>query len=349
MIRVAALTSGRNVPSSRFRVRQFLEPLRRVGIDVTEYPLAVDKYGTRPGRLGARALTARKILGRVRGVRATRGADVTWLERELVPGRLTLEGMTRRPRVFDVDDALWLNGVPGFSERIARLCEGVIAGNEFLAAHYREAGVRVWVIPTSIDTEVWSPGPTRPAGGFTIGWIGTSSNLPFLRAIVDPLTGFLRRHAEARLLVVSDREPEPMALPDGRLIWKPWSAEAEVALVRQMDVGLMPLPDTDWARGKCSCKMLSYMAVGIPVVVSPVGTNAEVLLKGSAGLTARREDDWAAALETLRADPDTARKMGAEGRRIVEQHFSVEAATDKIASVFREVAGGATGPAESVS
>lgn len=349
MIRVAALTSGWNVPSSRFRVRQFLEPLRRIGIDVTEHTLAIDKYGTRPGRFGAHALTARKILGRLEGVRASRAADVTWLERELVPGRLTLEGLTKRPRVFDVDDALWLNGVPGFSERIVRLCDGVIAGNEFLATHYRETGIRVWMIPTSIDTEIWSPGPTRLMDSFTIGWIGTSSNLPFLRAIADPLAEFLRRHPEARLLVVSDREPEPMGLSDGRSIWRPWSAEAEVTLVRQMDVGLMPLPDTEWARGKCSCKMLSYMAVGIPVVVSPVGTNAELLMKGSLGLPASTEHDWVAALETLRADPGAARRMGTEGRRIVEQHFSLEAATDKIASVFREITGRASGPAESSS
>src|ERR1700737_4101203 len=137
MIRVVALTSGKNLPASRFRIRQFIAPLAERGIEVQERHLPFSKYVTSSNRGGARLLTGTKVLGRLPGVAASRAADVTWLERELVPGRVTLEGLTGRPRLFDVDDALWMNGRPEFSERLAASCDGVIAGNEFLADHYR--------------------------------------------------------------------------------------------------------------------------------------------------------------------------------------------------------------------
>jgi glycosyltransferase involved in cell wall biosynthesis len=275
---------------------------------------------------------------RTPGVVASHFADIVWLERELLPGRFTLEGRTGRPRLFDVDDALWLQGSAGFSERIMRACNGVIAGNEFLAAHYRAAGARAWVVPTAVDTDVWTPGSAATEGSWTIGWIGTSSNLPYLASLEGPLAAFLGRRREARLLIVSDLPPTFTRLPGERWRFVPWSAKAEVALVQQMDVGLMPLPDTDWARGKCSAKMLLYMAAAVPVVVSPVGTNAEVLAHGEVGLAARDPKDWIQALETLFRDRERSLRMGRTGRDVVEAEYSVRQIAPRLAAIFRELA-----------
>jgi glycosyltransferase involved in cell wall biosynthesis len=328
MIRVAALTSGPNTPSTRFRVRQFIRPLRERGVSVAEHHLGFSKY------LGG----ARNLAGRIPGILSSWAADVTWLERELIPGRLTLEPLTKRPRLFDVDDALWLIGKSGFSERIAALSDGVIAGNEFLAEHYRASGVPVWVVPTSIDTDTWVSAERQDDGDWTVGWIGTAATLPYLLQIERALARFVLRHDRARLLVVSDERPKLSALPEGRWHFEQWSAEREVQLVQGMSVGLMPLPDSRWAQGKCSCKMLSYMSVGLPVVVTPVGTNKEILSLGEVGLPATSDADWTEALEVLFEDATLAALMGRKGRAIVESRFSVKRNVEVLARILREVA-----------
>ncbi len=340
MIKVVALTSGPRVPSSRFRVRQYVEPLARRGVAVREKVPPFSKYASSRNRALARAIAAGKILARLPGVAASRGADVTWLERDLVPNRVTLEGLTGRPRVFDVDDALWLAGEAGVSERIASLCDGVLAGSEFIAAHYRDVAPKVWVVPTCVDTELWVPRRERPAGEeWTIGWTGSSSTLPYLAALQEPLAAFLAERPGVRLLVVAERPPDLKLLPRQRWRFEQWSPSAEVALVQRMDVGLMPLPDSDWARGKCALKMLLYMAVGIPVVVSPVGVNRDILARGDIGLSAASPDDWHSALSRLFEDRAAAERMGREGRRVVERFYSARDNADLIARIFREVSG----------
>jgi glycosyltransferase involved in cell wall biosynthesis len=338
MIRVVALTSGAGVPSSRFRVRQYIRPLAERGIVVEERPPAFSKYETSANPVIARVIAAGKVAARLPGVLASRRAQVTWLERELVAGRATLERGAGRPRLFDVDDALWLGGKAGFSERIASLCDGVLAGNEFLADHYRRSTPRVWVVPTCVDTDVWAPRRMRPAGEeWTIGWTGSSSTTPYLEAIEEPLAEFLAPRRQARLLVVSNRPPAFRRLSSLRWRFEPWSAAAEVRLVEEMDVGLMPLPDSDWARGKCALKMLLYMAVGIPVVVSPVGVSREILDRGVVGLAAAGPEDWGPALARLFEDREAAGRMGREGRRVVERFYSVRENADLLSDIFREV------------
>lgn len=337
MIRIAALTSGENVPSSRFRVRQFVKPLLEFGVEVAESHLPYSKYlgGSRAGRLGR---GARKLLGRIPGVLQTRTADVTWLERELIPGRVTLEGLTKKPRVLDVDDALWLNGASGFSERIAHLCDGVIAGNEFLAEHYRSRGSRTWVVPTAVDTDRFRPGASSSTRTWTVGWTGSASTLPFLLDIEEAVAEFLRSRPDARLLVVCDERPTFRHVPAGRWSFFPWSAANEADAVREMDVGLMPLPTTDWARGKCAFKLLLYFATGIPAVASPVGMNVEVMGMAEAGHAARTPSEWVDALFALYDDRARAAALGAAGLRLVEEHFSVAVVAPRLAAIFREVA-----------
>jgi glycosyltransferase involved in cell wall biosynthesis len=215
----------------------------------------------------------------------------------------------------------------------------VIAGNAFLAAHYQAAGNRVWVVPTSIDTNRWRPHPHPAATEFTIGWIGTGSNLGYLLDVEEALAEFLAEEREGRLLVVSDQEPRFTKLPKEKWSFERWTAEREIELVQRMDLGLMPLPDTEWARGKCSGKMLSYMAVGIPVVVSPVGVNLEILERGTVGLPATTKSDWFNALKLLFRDRDQSVRLGSAGRELVERAYSVRKSAPLLERLFREVAG----------
>jgi glycosyltransferase involved in cell wall biosynthesis len=332
MIKVTALTSGKHAPASRFRVRQFIAPLAKRGISVSEFHPPWSKYTMA-------SVVPLGMIVRLPGVLAARSSDITWFERELIPGRFTLEGYAGRRRLFDVDDAIWLLSETRFSEKIVELCDGVIAGNQFIADHYRRQGARCWVVPTSIDTNVWRPIEKREHARWTIGWIGSQSNLPYLYEIEEPLADFLAQHDAAQLLIVSDREPSFKKIPASALRFVRWSPQTEVGLVREMDVGLMPLADTEWTRGKCAFKMISYMAVGIAVIVSPVGVNKEVLKQGAVGLAARTADEWYDALHVLYEDRALGSGMGATGRLLVEQHYSVNRNVVALADIFQEVAG----------
>lgn len=331
MIKVTALTASRIDPSSRFRIRQFIQPLEKFGVAVREHTPIVNRYKIEP-------LPWLAMATRIPGLLASRFTDVTWLGRELVSGKYSLEGWAGRNRVFDVDDAIWLPYESDFSEKIVQHCHGVIAGNRFLADHYEKLGARVWLVPTSVDTDVWKPRNENVGNKWTIGWIGSSANLHFLSQIEEALGDFLASHSEAELLVACDREPSLKRLPVDRWRYSRWSIEREVELVQQMDVGLMPLDDSETARGKCGFKMLSYMSVGLPVIVSPVGVNQEILEHAQLGLPASSANDWYQALDRLYGNHQLGQQMGAAGRRVVEQHYSVIANAPKLAEIFREVA-----------
>jgi hypothetical protein len=340
MIEVAALTAGQNVPSSRFRIRQFIEPLSELGIGVREYRPWIEKYDNPPLPALGRIWSSAKLASRLPGLVGARRHDVVWLERELLAGRFTLERFLPRRSVLDVDDAVWLRGRPGHSERIAGRCLGVIAGNSYIAEHYRPFTPNVWTVPTCVDTDRWLPRPHGEPRPWTIGWIGTSANLEYLHAIERPLADFLDRHGDSELLVVSNEAPSLTDMPPQRWRFEKWSAEKEVDLVSRFDVGLMPLPDTDWARGKCGAKMLLYMALEIPALVTPVGSNADILGLGQVGLEAREEKDWGPALEHLHGDRSFARACGRQGRRVALESFSVRANVARLADIFGQVARG---------
>lgn len=336
MINVTALTSGRDDPASRFRIRQFIEPLKSLGVNVTEYYPFVSKYARTPF-----AYIGLVAAGRARGLLHARRSDITWVGRELISGRRTFEFIAGRKRLFDVDDAIWLTNNARFSERIAAESSGVIAGNEFLAAHYRPYNARVWIVPTTVDTDTWTARSQQSdqTQKWTVGWTGTWGNLPFLYDIEEPLADFLGAHRDARLLVVCDRQPTFAKIQPDSWRFVKWSEREEKTLMQTMNVGLMPLPDTDWARGKCAFKMLLYMAQEIPVVVSPVGANLEVLAHGAVGYAAAKPDDWLDALENLYRDRDHARRLGENGRRVVGEHYSVARHAATLAGIFQIVAG----------
>ncbi len=342
-MRVAAFTSGPLVPSTRFRVRQYVSALAARGIIVTEHPSRPNKYTGRPVFLPDALWTAMLSASRIPGLVSARTADVIWLEREFVWRHRTLEHLAgpAHRRIFDVDDAIWLGGVQDFAERIASECAGVIAGNAYIADHFRHVARRVWVVPTSVDHHRWAP-PERPAvrDRYVVGWTGTSGNFKYLYAIEPGLDAFVRAHPDVDVLVVADRPPAWQTIPSARARFIPWSEAHEVSAVHGMDVGLMPLADEAWARGKCAAKMLVYMAAGLPVVVSPVGVNQEVLATGSVGYAATTPAEWTASLETLYQHRDEGRAMGARGRAVVAAGYSVEACATQLAEIFHAVAQG---------
>lgn len=347
MVRVIALTRGAGVPSSRFRVRQCLPALAAEGIEVREFCPRIAQHVALPGALGrvrrryllpVTALqTVANLVGRVPAVVASRRADLAWISRSFVTGLEETVGVLRCPAIQDVDDAIWLTtprGVPA-AAAFARRMAGVIAGNTYLAEWYGRYCQQVRVVPTAVDCRRFAPSVSGGDGRFTIGWMGTSGNFPQLDLVRGAVETFLRVHSDARWLVVADRSPGWWPHGSAQHEFVRWTAADEVRQMQRMSVGLMPLIDSPWTRGKCSYKMLQSMAVGLPVVVSPVGMNVEVLAMGECGLAARSEDEWSAALTALAADAARRDALGREGRRIVATHFDVPVIAVQLAEAFR--------------
>lgn len=344
-MRVVALTTGRNVPSARFRVRQHLVGLAGRGVVVREMTSAISAYADVPAppwiarrrpvrRVAAGAWAAAKLAGRAPGVVASHRCDATWLERCLLPGWPTFERLLGRPLVLDVDDAIWLR--PPMGERalrqVARQATVVLAGSRHIADRLADWAERVELVPTAIDVRRFTPDPAQRSSRFRIGWTGTASNFPYLEAVAPALAQFVSRH-DAEILVVADAPPVLKGVDPSRLRYQRWSREVEVTAVQSMHVGIMPLAFDEWSRSKCAFKILQYLACGVPFVATPVGMNSDVLDLGG-GLPAIEKDAWLEALEELYADEALRDRLGSEGRRLSEIRFSSENIGEAIADVF---------------
>lgn len=350
-MRIAALTSGRRVPSARFRVRQYVPYLASQGIQVTEYIPVIEKYATIPGwpiNVSQKYVFPLFILWqsiklgtRIPGIIGSHTHAATWLEREMLPGYFGLEGLLKSPLIFDVDDAIWLTRPFGSRtvSRIARRATVIFAGNKFLANWLSAYNAKIAIVPTAIDTRRYRPSTTskQERSFFTVGWTGLGSNLVYLEAVESALRRFFDRYPDVRLSIVADTRPRFNSIIDDRILFTQWSPQNEAAAVREMDVGLMPLPDNDWTRGKCSFKMLQYMATGIPVIVSPVGMNAEILDMQPVGLPAITNDDWLDALIFLYENRSQAAQYGQLGRQLALERYSTEVVSQQIAKQFREL------------
>jgi glycosyltransferase involved in cell wall biosynthesis len=331
-IRVTAFTGGVKAPSARFRVRQYIPRLAQHGVEIVELSPGLGSYP--PERRWQRpAWLVGSLAQRVPQIMAGRAGDVTLLHREMISTLYTLEGLTRRPCVVDVDDAIHLFRRGWAAKRLARHADLVVVGNNWLAEEWRRWNANVEILPTAVDTDCYHvrPFPEPPV----IGWIGSFGNLRYLEAIAPALAEIVRRFPEVSIAVCSERAPKLPGLP---VRWVPFSAAAEDDFLASLTIGLMPLDNGPWERGKCSFKMLQYMAAGRPCVVSPVGMNSDVLAQASCGLAAKTAADWVAAVSSLLTDRAAAEELGAAGHALVQQEYSLAALAPRLAHLVRGVA-----------
>jgi len=316
--KILFLTSGRDVPSSRFRVNQFLPLLRQVarpGVSPCRPPKNLTQLDFRFGGwpLGM-LLTAGKLFSRLSAICRGPLHDLVWIERELLLSwtpRLEKLAMTTAPRsIFDFDDAIYLRHPEAIAE-ICRRATRVVVGNDHLAEWARKHTDHVDVVPTAIDTDRYTPG-TRD--GKTVVWTGSAENLKYLAAI--------RPRIRQPLRVVCNRKP------DFDCEFVPWSPQTEVEALRTASIGVMPLPDDEWTRGKCGFKLIQYMACGLPCVASPVGVNPEVI--GETGVVT---EDWESGIERAFA------LDGAPARKRIEERYSVRAVFPRMWAAIQSALG----------
>ena len=349
MIKVAALTSGRNLPSTRFRVRQYIEALKQYGIVVDEYIPAIEKGRKIPflptsikpryvpplylAWIGVKAGT------RLPGLIGSFTHQITWLQRELIPGLYTLERFLKSPIIYDVDDAIWTTSMLGESTNssIAKRAKIILAGNTYIANWFSQYSQNIHIIPTAIDSTAFVPVTKKTSDKFIVGWSGSYGNLPYIEQIEPVLKRFVDQYKDSIIRIICDKPPKFHLLSTDQFEFIPWSPEIEISKVQTMDVGLMPLDDNDFTRGKCSFKMLQYMSCAIPVIVSPVGMNADVLKIDNVGVGPQTNNEWFEALELYYKNRAIAHETGINGRKVIIENFSQSLIAQKLANIFQQL------------
>jgi hypothetical protein len=352
-VRVVAVTGqGPLAPSFRVRVSMMAPELARSGVEIVPLPEFTEQEAERLAGGSALARAGAVVSGRVRLRRRlarVTDASVCLIQRNaaiwptLGPER---EAFADRRLVYDVDDALWFEGQGSGGHPLAVLKRGgpraaylarradhTIASNANLADWLEKAGARVTVVPSVVEPRAVAPRAHRDSDELVVGWIGSHSTAMYLTRIAGPLEELARRHPDRRLrlLVVGGTAPpvEGVTVEQRR-----WSEAEEHAALGRIDIGVMPLDDNPWTRGKSAYKALVYMSAGIPVVADDVGVAGEVVGDDGAGVLVRDADEWTAALDAF-ADAGARSAAGAIGRGRVEAGFSVERWAPTVASILR--------------
>ena len=329
-MRALCVVEHGNAPSTRLRLRDCLDYYKQLDVDVTILP-------TRRS----------SIAERLRVLKEAARHDVVVLFKMIGFNELELNLLQRANRriIFDFDDAVMFREqkhrrpVRGknFKKFLRTLnhCAAVVAGNDFLACFAEASGQRAIILPTSIDLRRYHLKQHSGDRGLVVGWLGLSDGLPYLRHIQPALQQLSERFPGLKLKVICDK---PLQL-DGVVVEnEPWRLETEQANLVSFDIGIMPLWDSVWTRGKCGYKILQYMGVGTAVVASDVGVNSQIITHGENGFLARTQDDWVKTISSLIENAEQRRTFGIRGRELIEKRYSLEGFTRGYVKLLREVA-----------
>lgn len=351
-IKVLALAKyGDRAASTRQRLLQYAPFLAERGVSVDLHPLLDNGYlaALMDGRGNSKVLIARDYARRLLQIATIRDYDVIWVQYELFPYLPVIDRLLTivcdRPIVYDIDDAIfhmydahrirpirWL--LKGKLNPLIRRAAVCLCGNAYLLDYVRSAGGTGIVVPTVVDTDLVRPLVERPDRPLTIGWIGSPSTWRYVEPLLATLLPAMAR-LNARFRVVG---AGPAARGIAGIDAVDWNESTEVAELQSMDIGLMPLPDEPWARGKCGYKLIQYMACGLPTIASPVGVNSALVEHGYDGYLARTQTDWVGLLETLAGDADLRRQMGDRGRRKVVASYSLRSQQLTVLTALRAAA-----------
>jgi len=329
-------------PSQRFRFEQYLEFLSANGIESDISYLISEKDDPilySPGNyLGKAGILFNSYRQRFRDLNKLSKYDYVFIQREaFLTGSTFFERKIAKsgiPIIFDFDDSIWIQDFnasnkkwkwlknPNKTSKIIQLATKVIAGNKYLADYAATYNEDVIIIPTTIDTEAYKPVPQKESEAITIGWSGSFSTVKHFETIAPALKSIKKTYKnKVRFELIGDSSYRNHEL---ELQGKPWKLSHEVSDLSMFDIGIMPLPDDEWAKGKCGLKGLQYMALEIPTIMSPVGVNSEIIQNGRNGFLAKSTDDWINALKSLIEDKPKMRSVGQKGRKTVLENYSVD-------------------------
>lgn len=331
------------------RFEQFVPALAELGIDVKIVPLLRDEYIERLYAKKPKAVG--QILGdylrRLPWLFQARRFDLLWIEKELfpdLPGWFEyLLGFAGIRYVVDYDDAIfhnydlsanpWRRMLGRKIDAVMRNAALVVCGNNYLAERAVSSGARqVEVVPTVIDLTRYSVRPSACTDKLIVGWIGSAATVKYLD-IAMPALRALSEEYPVQLRVIGAEFSAPGIDVDCR----PWSESDEVCQIQEFDIGIMPLADSPWERGKCGYKLIQYMACGVPVIASTVGVNELIVEDGASGYLAGDQKAWLDALKRLASEPEKRKVFGARGRQLVEERYCLQVIAPRLAKLFKEV------------
>ncbi|MDP3716253.1 MAG: glycosyltransferase family 4 protein [Acidobacteriota bacterium] len=339
----------------RFRIGHYIPYLEANGFEVTLISLFTTSFFRlvyKPGNLGIKALRfAGLVLRHLWRLRRARDYDVIFIYREIFPvGPALVEWLLSRfgpPIVFDFDDAIFLPSVSEANRLIATLkmpskvativrgSAHTVVGNDYLAAYARQFSDAVTTIPTCVDTSRFTPQARAPRAVPIVGWIGSPTTASYIKGLGE----VLQRVAEQHPFVLNvSGTGEPIAIPGVQVENPSWALDGEIDLFRNCDIGVYPLVDDAWAKGKCGFKAIEFMACGVPVVASAVGVNREIIEDGVNGYLAATDNEWVEKLARLIADPALRARFAAAGRRTIEERYSLHVNAPKLADVLSRAA-----------
>ena len=354
-MRVLALMPGLydTSPGQRYRLEQWDPLLRERGVEITYAPFESDELHStvyKPGHLGEKVrMVSQALRGRMSLLKTVTDYDVVYIFREAaLLGPPIFERLIYQsgvPIVFDFDDAIFVsykspsNGYlsylkfAGKTKTNCRIASHVMVGNPYLAAYARRVNDNVTIIPTTIDTSKYKPLKKDGSKGLVIGWTGSYSTVQHLDTLREALAR-LARQVDFRLRVIGTPSYE---IPGVDIEAMNWRSETELEDLSEIDIGIMPLPDDNWSKGKCGLKALQFMALGIPTVCSPVGVNTDIIQDNVNGLIASSDDEWVEKLTMLLHSAELRDRLGKEGRRTVEEKYSAVSQAPRVYEVLKSV------------
>ncbi|MDD5543262.1 MAG: glycosyltransferase family 4 protein [Acidobacteriia bacterium] len=340
-------------PGQRFRIEQWMPLLEQQGFQFTLSPFLTPEINAvlyQPGKTWEKVrLLTSALARRLREARHLQGFDAMFMSREAsILGPALAERLLPHdtvPLVYDFDDAIFHRYVspsnrylsylkfPSKTSTICRLAREVVVGNDYLRQYALQFNSHVTIIPTTIDPDLYRPSSRlKPAGDkLIIGWTGSYSTIQYL-SIIAPVLRRLRQRFDFRFRVIGVPKFEMDGVDVEAL---PWRSATEVDDLQPIDIGIMPLPEERWAKGKCALKALQFMALEIPTVISPVGVNRDVIHDGENGFLATADDDWVEKLSRLMGDAELRRRLGRAGRATVDASYSARVQAPRLAEVFK--------------
>jgi len=338
MLNVNAYTAGLYTPSARYRVRQLIPHLERREVFINEI---YSKAGSFPPSDRSKHLSwaIKNVSENFFKVFSQPPSDVTLLQKAMLSKHYTFEWLLKKPLAFDVDDAIFLDNGGYFTRKIAKQCRKIICGNSFLANYFLQYNPNVDIVPTAVDVSKYDAAQIDrdQASIFYILWTGTSSGYPFVYQIEKALKRIVSRYDFVKIKIVSDSPPKFTLLDENDFVFNKWTPDIEFSSIKSANVGIMPINDNDQSRGKCSYKMLCYMAAKIPLIASPYGMNKEVLSMGNIGYGAISIDDWYDALEQIILSSEKEQQLAQNAYEVVIKNFDVSVVADQLGRALKNV------------
>lgn len=334
---------GVNEPASRYRVKQYIPMLKKRGHRVLNFPLILSKYN--PNNYGffkKNTVLAFSVFLKFFAILLAPFFDVVFLQRTIYKGISPFpEKMLSRMNkniLFDFDDAIWeqYDKKNNPVDAVLKLSKTVIAGNEYLKQYAQKFNDSITIIPSPIASSLIRVQPKQRPDVVTIGWSGSKSNLSFIESLKPVFKKLHKKYgSKIEILIMSDTKPHNLGAPFTHIKWTP---EKEYPVISQFDIGLMPLEDNEFTRGKCSFKLLQYMAVGAPGIASPVGMNKDVIEDGKSGFLAKNNDVFFEKISYLIENKVEREKLGKKGKELFEEKYTAKGNIDKLISAIEKVA-----------